>query len=156
MSKTWFLKEEDEGPFWLNENDKRSLKKDILSGPIFEKDLSKCELLIELRKTGYDTTKKRYLKNELIEICKLNNIATTKKIQKTEEGWVGKAKGMLQILYERGYIDKEKVSHPRSMPYSKNGKKVHYTNGDSIPKENYTPSTISYPNAPILSMKSPT
>ena len=35
---------------------------------------------------------------------------------------------MLQILYERGYIDKQKVSHPRSMSYSKNGKKAHYTN----------------------------
>ena len=73
---------------------------------------------------------KRFLKNELLDICNLNNLATTTKIQKIEEGWVGKAKGMLQTLYERGYIDKHKISHPRSMSYSKIGKKWHYTNGE--------------------------
>ena len=62
-------------------------------------------------------------------MCKLNNVATTKKIQKIEEGWVGKAKGMLQILYERGMIDRDKVGHPRSMSYSKMGKKADFTNG---------------------------
>ena len=55
----------DEGPFWLNESDKLSTKNDILSGLPINKELSKCELLIRLRNSGYDTTKKRYLKKEL-------------------------------------------------------------------------------------------
>jgi len=116
------FKEDDEGPFWLNDLEKLATKNDTFSGPLLKKELSKCELLIQLRKSGYDTTKKRYLKNELLEICKLNNIETNKTFQKVAEGWVGKSKGMLQVLFERGYINKEKVSHPRSMSYSKLGK----------------------------------
>jgi hypothetical protein len=41
----------------------------------------------------------------IVEVCKQNNIpykVTTKIIN---EGWNGKPKGMLQILWERGFID---------------------------------------------------
>ena len=40
----------------------------------------------------------------------MNDISVTKVIQKMEEGWFKKPKGMLQILWERGFIDTEKVS----------------------------------------------
>jgi len=123
------FKEGDDGPFWLTPEEKIQTKNDTYSGPVIKKDLSKCEMLVELRKSGYDTSKKRYLKDELLELCKLQNIDTKKDVRKKEEGWVGKPKGMLHILFERGYIDKTKVIHPRSMAYSKNGKKSHYTNG---------------------------
>ena len=93
-------------------------------GPIFKKELSKSELLIELRKKGYDTTKKRYLKPELITICNSNDISITKDVRKKTEGWLNQPKGMLQVLYERGFIDVTKVNHPRSMSYSKKGKKM--------------------------------
>ena len=51
----------------------------------------------------------------------MKNIETTKEIQKVEEGWLGKSKGMLQILWERGFINHRRVTHPRSMAYSKMG-----------------------------------
>ena len=89
------FKEGDDGPFWLTPQEKLTTKNDTYSGPILKKDLSKCALLVELRKSGYDTSKKRYLKDELIELCKLQNIATKKDVRKLEEGWVGKTKGML-------------------------------------------------------------
>ena len=60
------FKEGDDGPFWLNATERISTKNDTYSGPIFKKELSKCELLVALRKPGYDTTKKRYLKTEVI------------------------------------------------------------------------------------------
>ena len=80
---------------------------------------------MELRKQRYDTTKKRFLKPELITICISKGIAISKDMQEINEGWVNQPKGMLQVLYERGYIDKQKVTHPRSMSYSKKGRKCH-------------------------------
>ena len=47
-------------------------------------------------------------KSDLVQRCKTHvpPIPTTKEIPKvTREGWYGKAKGLLQVLWERGYID---------------------------------------------------
>jgi hypothetical protein len=51
------------------------------------------------------------------------NICTTVEEQKVKEGWLGKPKGMLQVLWERGWIDSSKVVTARSLQYSKDGKK---------------------------------
>ena len=34
-----------------------------------------------------------------------NNIAITRTAEKIKEGWEGKAKGLLQVLWEKGLID---------------------------------------------------
>lgn len=39
------------------------------------------------------------------------------------KGWMHKPKGMLQILWERGFINLSKVKSTRSSRYSKDGKK---------------------------------
>ena len=44
-------------------------------------------------------------------------------IRKINEGWLNQPKGMLQVLYQRGFIDIDKVTHPRSMSYSGKKKK---------------------------------
>ena len=45
-------------------------------------------------------------KAELIEFAKENSISTEiEVIYKIMEGWIGKPKGMLQILWEHGFID---------------------------------------------------
>jgi hypothetical protein len=51
------------------------------------------------------------------------NICTTVEEQKVKEGWLGKPKGMLQVLWEHGWIESSKVVTARSMQYSKDGKK---------------------------------
>ena len=82
----------------------------------------KAELLIELQRVGYDTTKKHYLLPELEDICRKMSILLTVEEPEIKPGWVNKPKGMLQILYERGYIDNNK---PLST-YTKNGWKEDY------------------------------
>ena len=112
----------DVGPFWLNNETKEATKYDTDEGTIITKELTKVDLLIALRQDGYNTTKKRFLKPQLIELYKQRNIATNKTEQNIIHGWLGQPKGMLQVLFERGYIDITKVLHPRSMIYSKSGK----------------------------------
>mmetsp|Transcript_46844 Transcript_46844/g.56680 ORF Transcript_46844/g.56680 Transcript_46844/m.56680 type:complete len:227 (+) Transcript_46844:16-696(+) len=45
------------------------------------------------------------LKEKLVERCIAAGIATKKTVQIEEEGYVGKAKGALQVAYERGFCD---------------------------------------------------
>ena len=80
-------------------------------------------MLIELCLKGIDTTKKRYLVTDLLTMCNDNNIDGNKTQSNDIPGWLGKPKGMLQILYERGYINPDLVTNPRSIRYSKMGKK---------------------------------
>jgi hypothetical protein len=63
------------------------------------------------------------LKADLLAICDQRNILVTNEECQVKEGWLGKPKGMLQILWERGWIDSTKVVSGRSMRYSKDGKK---------------------------------
>jgi hypothetical protein len=93
---------------------------------------NKIELLRELRQSGYDTTKQRYLKEDLVALCGPRNISITMEEQKVKEGWLGKPKGMLQILWKHGWIDSAKVVTARSMRYSKDGKKRRFWSGRKI------------------------
>ena len=74
-------------------------------------------------KCGVDTSKKRFLKDELVTLCLNNNIATSTETVIVQKGWCNSPKGMLQIMYERGYINKDYVKNPRNSKYSLNGEK---------------------------------
>ena len=114
----------DGGPFWLNDEAKQATTYDVIEEANIIKEPTKADLLIALRQDGYDTIKKRYLKTELIKLYKERNLATNKSEQNIVHGWLGQPKGMLQVLYERSYIDITKFTHPRSMWYSKSEKKT--------------------------------
>ena len=45
-------------------------------------------------------------------IAKEKGLPTSKEATKVIDGWCNKPKGMLQILYEKCYIDILKVVHP--------------------------------------------
>jgi hypothetical protein len=57
----------------------------------------------------------------LQELCKQHNLPTEVIEQKTVEGWEGKQKGLLQILWERGFIDVNNLS-----AYTVDGRKDAY------------------------------
>ena len=51
-------------------------------------------------------------------MCTSKNIPITKTAEQIKEGWEGKAKGLLQVLWERGVIDSTNIKQ-----YSLTGKK---------------------------------
>jgi hypothetical protein len=61
-----------------------------------------------------------------VALCGQRNISVTIEEQNVKEGWLGKPKGMLQIVWEPGWIDLTKVVTVRSMRYSNDGKKEHF------------------------------
>ena len=84
-------------------------------------------------KSGVDTSKKRFLKDELIDLCSRHNIPTSFQKVKVVKGWNNSPKGMLQMLYERGCINIELVT------------KFFITDGLKINKNMNGPTTVPSP-----------
>ena len=59
------FKEGDDGPFWMTPQQQLENKFDQLLGTYTEKERTKVELLVELRKKGIDTSKNRYLLEDI-------------------------------------------------------------------------------------------
>ena len=108
-------------PFWLKYMDKVQSRIDVSHYGSQNKVKTKTKLLVDLRYTGVNTTSLRYLKLNLATMCITQNIPTTISIQNSTPGWLRSPKGMLQIIFERGYIDVSLVTSPYSIRYSKNG-----------------------------------
>jgi hypothetical protein len=101
--------EEDAGPFWMGTNDCILNRHDkVVHGNPSITPRNKSELILELRGKGINTKGKN--KKELVAVCINNSIPITCEVPKIKEGWVGKAKGLLQVLWERGFIDTNKLS----------------------------------------------
>jgi hypothetical protein len=77
---------------------------------------NRSELELDLRGRGISTKGKN--KQELVELCEQHQIAITKNVEKIKEGWEGKPKGLLQVLWERGLVDSTNLKD-----YSCTGKK---------------------------------
>jgi hypothetical protein len=123
MESCLYFVEGNNGPFWMTLAQQAETKHDRQLGTAKTRNKTKIELLKDLRQAGYDTTKQRYLKADLLALCGQRNISVTVEECQVKEGWLGKPKGMLQILCERGWIDSTKVVSGRSMRSSKDGKK---------------------------------
>ncbi len=50
-----------------------------------------------------------------------NNITTEDKVQKNVPGWGGKQKGLLQSLWEHGWIDPTRLNMTGQVKIAKNG-----------------------------------
>jgi hypothetical protein len=66
---------------------------------------NKEQLIRELRERGVETQGKY---DKIARAAQLINIQLTYEEQTVKEGWVGKPKGALQILWERGFINPDK------------------------------------------------
>ncbi len=69
---------------------------------------NRSELELDLR-GGRGVGTKGKNKRELVELCRQHNIIKTK--DKIKEGWEGKSKGLLQVLWERDLIDGSNLQH---------------------------------------------
>jgi len=103
------VKESDDGPFYLSENDRIKRKYDTLKGETKILSKTKKELKDELKKKGYHV-RGHCTKEKLEDLAKEYNVELTSEVELVEEGWVNRPKGLLQVLWERGWIDETKLS----------------------------------------------
>ena len=103
----------DDGPFWLSEAERVLNRHDqILPSPpgasrMQNKAISK--LIAELGPIGILSDRRTYRLTELQELARTNNIETKLVRTREKKGWEGRPKGLLQVLWERGWIDEAQL-----------------------------------------------
>jgi hypothetical protein len=108
--------EGDAGPYWMSQEEREQNRKDQYGTKTRYRNFTKDVLIGKLAEKGIEA--KGNLK-QVQALCAAQNILTNYEETEIKEGWEGKAKGMEQILWERGWIDENR---PRK-DYSKLGTK---------------------------------
>jgi hypothetical protein len=115
-----------DGPFYLSKEEKMEKRYDKVeeTGQFTDKLVAELKQEIEER-TGTELgTKKRWKLPELQDMARRQNppIDVKKPKMKTTAGWMGKPKGMLQIAYERGFLDLTNYKEFKEKGIKKDGK----------------------------------
>jgi hypothetical protein len=105
------------GPFYLTDVERQTKRKDTLVSLVNDKDedKSKAELVADLMETEWGQAEgeiviSKMLVRELRSKVALLGINTQKRVtHRLVTGWEGKGKGLLQILWERGWINESTV-----------------------------------------------
>ena len=115
----------DEGPFYLSEKERDEKRDDKVEHQHIETDKTKTDLIEELTRKGVRTPTNKHLnkikKQDLVALANQHGIALKKRNQKIIEGWVGKPKGLLQVLWERGWIDEQRLDEYRLLAKDEEG-----------------------------------
>ena len=116
------------GPFYLSAESKVLNKFDRASGQKrkIKKTIDEIVTLLE-SEHGFKANR-RYRQAEIHNIASQYGIPIETEVENsTIEGWYNRPKGLLQVLYERGYVDINNLSK-----YSKNGRKKQMGEDDKI------------------------
>ena len=112
------FKADDEGPFNLTPEKRLMKKNPTPTGRVVTKKKTKGELLNELKQQNGFTVSGYYTFEQLENQARNFNLPLEKTQEIVEPGWVGANKGLLQVLWERGFVDATKLSE-----YTLEGKK---------------------------------
>jgi hypothetical protein len=116
------------GPFNMTTEERERRKYDRRTGIFFMRKKRMTELKAELKEKGVNAKGKM---KRVIELATTAGVALEVREEKVEQGWHGQAKGLLQILFERGLIDPAKFDPrdgKRQKYYSVDGKKDKFGN----------------------------
>jgi len=107
--QNFVFQDDDDGPFWMNEQERAEKKEDkVLEGQTRKRKFTKAELVQKLRERNILVTG-TYQK--IKECCDENQIQTYENLAKIVPGWNGKQKGLLQSLWERGWINEASLTN---------------------------------------------
>jgi hypothetical protein len=105
------------GPYWMTPEEREQTRKDHFGTTATTKEHTKPHLIELLRQRGIENAKGS--KKQIRNMAERAGISLTYQKQDVLQGWEGKAKGMEQILWERGWIDPSQDQRT----YTVNGKK---------------------------------
>ena len=104
------FQEGDDGPFWMSAEEKEKSKRDQPFGKIKKREYNIKELIEKLSEVGYVASGR---KKQLQQAAQARGIPIFEETEAVIEGWLGKPKGLLQVAWERGFIDPT-ISNPKN------------------------------------------
>ncbi|KAI2509512.1 hypothetical protein MHU86_4889 [Fragilaria crotonensis] len=122
-TQSLIFKDSDTGPWYLNDDQREIQRRDRPTGKIRTVERSKKQLLEALKEKGVALQQQRgFTKKELQVFATNNNIELSDRKEIVAPGWVGQPKGLLQVLSERGLIDRSSLEK-----YTLDGRKDNIT-----------------------------
>jgi hypothetical protein len=115
------FKDNEMGPFNMTEEERQARRYDVVIGGKVTKKRTKAEILKDIRNATGNAMHGFKTVDEVHQLAALHDIAIEVEVDKVKAGWVGKPKGLLQILWERGFVDENNVDK-----YRMNGAKDWY------------------------------
>jgi hypothetical protein len=113
----------DRGPFWMTPEERIATMHDHPTGAMKEDSKTKKELLQDLLDKGVNVPRGLgHGKKDLQLYATENDISLTINRAKVKQGWMNKPKGLLQVLWERGFIDEKNLKQ-----YTTRGRKIKET-----------------------------
>jgi hypothetical protein len=109
-TQSMVFQESEMGPFNMPSKERERRKHDMVMDGKEIKKRTKMEILKDIRNVTGNAMRDFKTVDEVHCLASQHNIPTTIAVDKTVEGWVGKPKGLLQILWERGFIDENNLS----------------------------------------------
>ena len=113
MEQSMMFLPSDVGPFWMTateQNERRfdRAKRNEAVAPK-PRNKTKKDLASELSLPGHVLDPTKFRLEKLQEMASAQDIPLTKIVPNVDAGWVGKQKGLLQVLWERGWIDESRL-----------------------------------------------
>ena len=122
--------EGDNGPFYMSEPERLTKKYDqVTDDHACPVEKTKEDMRKDLQQKGI-IVRRHCSKADMMDICRANHISLTKNVYKKVDGWMGKLKGLLQVLWERGWINEGELSK-----YSLDGKQNQRDDNGNILRE---------------------
>ncbi|KAI2499926.1 hypothetical protein MHU86_14547 [Fragilaria crotonensis] len=100
---------DDDGPFWMTPQERELTRNDRILPPApgnpRMRNKTIAELKAELGPLDVLNDRRQYRLAELQQIARDRNLETRVERTRERKGWAGQPKGLLQVLWERGWID---------------------------------------------------
>jgi hypothetical protein len=112
MEQTVSFSPTDVGPFWMTATEKNERRLDRArteADPRKPQNKTKRDLAAKLSVPGHVLDPTKFQSEKLQEMASAQDIPLTKIVPNVEAGWVGKQKGLLQVLWERRWIDESRL-----------------------------------------------
>ena len=100
----------DRGPFYMDAAEREMKRKPCKTGNTITRDRTKKEILeLMAQKLNVDMYRRKP-ESEIKTLARAMSISLTVSYEEEIAGWEGRAKGLLQVLCERGFIDESNLS----------------------------------------------
>ncbi|KAI2502685.1 hypothetical protein MHU86_11742 [Fragilaria crotonensis] len=106
-TQSMVFKADDIGPFWMTQTQREERRHDqLLDGQTVTRKYTREELIRHLKEKGITAKGK---KEAIQTTAQEHNLQIQETKPKVIEGWENKAKGLLQVLWERGFVDESQL-----------------------------------------------